>query len=312
MTQQPDHRSQPNSTPSHSRDAIDLSQIPGQSSAQPAGGAEHSWVLDDVDQQSLQTLLPHAATVPLIIHLAAPSNPGSQQIDAVLQPAIDARAGRMIMGRINTEAHPQMLQMFGVPAGPMVIALMGQQALPLYNEPVSAEQLEKLLDEINASAVQAGMAGTVPPLVEATDAEGQAVLPPLHQEAADALEAGNYDQAIAAYDKALTENPQDDLAIAGKAQVALMQRTQNVDPQQVRTNAADHPNDVEAQIAVADLDLYGGHVQDAFDRLVKFIGRSAGEDKDTARKHLLELYTVVGDQDERVAVSRRKLAAALF
>ncbi|GAA4473998.1 tetratricopeptide repeat protein [Enteractinococcus fodinae] len=310
MTQQPNNS--PDSTPSHSRDAIDLSNIPAQSSNSSTGGSEQSWVLDDVDQQSLQTLLQHAASVPLIIHLAAPSNPASNQIDAVLQPAIDARAGRMVMGRINTERHPELLQMFGVPSAPMVIALMGQQALPLFNEAVSADQLEKLLDEINASAVQAGLAGTVPPLVEATNAEGQAVLPPLHQEAADALQAGDFDAAIAAYDKALAENPQDEQAISGKAQVALMQRTANVDAQQVRANAADHPDDVQAQIAVADLDLYGGHVQDAFDRLVSFIARSAGDDKDTARKHLLELYTVVGDHDERVSASRRKLAAALF
>lgn len=310
MTQQPNNS--PDSTPSHSRDAIDLSKIPAQSSNSSAGGSEQSWVLDDVDQQSLQTLLQHAASVPLIIHLAAPSNPASNQIDAVLQPAIDARAGRMVMGRINTERHPELLQMFGVPSAPMVIALMGQQALPLFNEAVSADQLENLLDEINASAVQAGLAGTVPPLVEATNAEGQAVLPPLHQEAADALQAGDFDAAIAAYDKALAENPQDEQAISGKAQVALMQRTAHVDAQQVRANAADHPDDVQAQIAVADLDLYGGHVQDAFDRLVSFIARSAGDDKDTARKHLLELYTVVGDHDERVSASRRKLAAALF
>jgi len=312
MTQQPDNRRQPSqdATPAHSRDAIDLSQIPAQSSDQH--GTEQSWVLDDVDQQSLQSLLQHASTVPLIIHLAAPSNPASDQIDAVLQPAIDARAGRMVMGRINTEKHPQLLQMFGVPAGPMVIALMGQQALPLYNEPVSGEQLEKLLDEINASAVQAGLAGTVPPLVEPKDAEGQVKLPPLHQEAADALQAGNYEAAIAAYDKALAENPQDQQAVSGKAQVALVQRTKDMDAQQVRTAAADNPDDVQAQIAVADLDLYGGHVQDAFDRLVSVIRRSAGDDREAARKHLLELYTVVGDQDERVAASRRKLAAALF
>lgn len=310
MSQQPDNRSQQNTPPSHSRDAIDLSKISSTFSGQ--SGSDQSWVLKDVDQQSLQTLLQNAASVPLIIHLAAPSNPASKQIDDVLQPAIDARGGRMVMGRINTEAHPQLLQMFGVPSAPMVIALMGQQALPLFNEPVSSEQLEKLLDEINASAVQAGMAGTVPPLVEATDDDGQAVLPPLHQEAADALQAGDYDAAIAAYDKALAENPQDDQAVAGKAQVALMKRAKDLDPQQVRTKAAENPDDVEAQIAVADLDLYGGHVQDAFDRLVKFIGRSAGDDKETARKHLLELYTVVGDHDERVAASRRKLAAALF
>lgn len=305
MTQQPD------STPSHSRDAIDLTQLPAQS-AGASGGTQRSWVLPDVDQQSLQSLLQHAATVPLIIHLAAPSNPASDQIDAVLQPAIDARAGRMVMGRIDTEKHPQLLQMFGVPAGPMVVALMGQQALPLFNAPVAAEQLEQLLDEINASAVQAGMAGTVPPLVEATDAEGEAVLPPLHQEAEAALQAEKYDDAIAAYDKALAENPQDHEAIRGKARVGLMQRTRDMDPQQVRAAAADQPNAVTAQIAVADLDLLGGHVQDAFDRLVKFIGRSTGEDKDAARVHLLELYAVVGDDDARVAASRRKLAAALF
>ena len=146
MTQQPNNS--PDSTPSHSRDAIDLSKIPAQSSNSSAGGSEQSWVLDDVDQQSLQTLLQHAASVPLIIHLAAPSHPASNQIDAVLQPAIDARAGRMVMGRINTERHPELLQMFGVPSAPMVIALMGQQALPLFNEAVSADKLEvKSFDE---------------------------------------------------------------------------------------------------------------------------------------------------------------------
>lgn len=305
MTQQPD------ATPSHSRNAIDLTQIPA-STPVAAEGSEQSWVLDNVNQQSLQTLLQHAATVPLIIHLAAPSNPASQQIDAVLQPAIDARAGRMVMGRVNTEANPEMLQMFGVPAGPMVLALMGQQALPLFNEPVTAEQLEQLLDEINASAVQSGMAGTVPPLVEATDAEGQAVLPPLHQEAEDALHAGDFDAAIAAFDKALAENPLDDDAAIGKARVGLMRRTQGADLQAVRANAADNPEDVAAQVAVADMDVLGGHVADAFDRLVSFIARHAGDDRDVARKHLLELYMVVGDADERVAASRRKLAAALF
>lgn len=303
---------QPNSTPSHSRDAIDLSQIPAQQAGQQGGSVERSWVLQNVDQQALQGLLQHASTVPVIIHLAAPSNPASAQIDAVLQPAIDARAGRVVMGRIDTEAHPELLEMFGVPSGPMVVALMGQQALPLFNEPVQAQQLEQLLDEINSSAVQSGMAGTVPPLVEATDDEGDVVPPPLHQEAEDALQAENYSGAIAAYDKALAENPQDEEAVRGKARVHLMQRTHDADVQQVRADAANKPDDVTAQLAVADLDLLGGHVKDAFDRLVKFIGRSTGDDKDTARVRLLELYSVVGDHDERVAASRRKLAAALF
>src|SRR5699024_10588421 len=88
------------------------------------------------------------------------------------------------------------------------------------------------------------------------------------------------------------ENPQDEDAKRGKARVGLMQRTSDADVQQVRTNAAEHPDDVEAQLAVADLDLLGGHVKDAFDRLVKFISRSDGEDKDAARAHLRRTCTI--------------------
>src|SRR5699024_5947566 len=140
MTQQPDNTPQRDSTPAHSRDGIDLSQIPSQSAGQ--GGSEQSWVLDNVDQQSLQTLLQHAASVPLIIHLAAPSNPASGQIDAVLQPAIDARAGRMVMGRINTEQYPQLLQMFGVPSAPMVIAVWGRRRPRWSKDRAEAVKLE--------------------------------------------------------------------------------------------------------------------------------------------------------------------------
>jgi putative thioredoxin len=63
---------------------------------------------------------------------------------------------------------------------------------------------------------------------------------------------------------------------------------------------------------VADLDLTGGHVEDAFARIVSFIARSAGEDKDAARKRLLELFEVVGPTDPRVTKARSALARALF
>ena len=309
MTQQPNNS--PDSTPSHSRDAIDLSKIPAHSSNSAAGGSEQSWVLDDVDQQSLQTLLQHAASVPLIIHLAAPSNPASNQIDAVLQPAIDARAGRMVMGRINTERHPELLQMFGVPSAPMVVALMGQQALPLFNEAVSAEQLEQLLDEINASAVQAGLAGTVPPLVEATDAEGEAILPPFHQEAADALQSGDFEAAIAAYDKALAENPQDEQAISGKAQVALdaigpkMSMHSRSEQTLLTTPTTFKPRS-------PSLIWISTAVMSKMPSTAWCHRQWQCAMTKTPPGNICSSHTVVGDHDERVAASRRKLAAALF
>jgi putative thioredoxin len=63
---------------------------------------------------------------------------------------------------------------------------------------------------------------------------------------------------------------------------------------------------------VADLDLLGGHVDDAFNRLLDVVRRTAGADRDRARVHLIELFAVVGNDDERVLRGRRSLASALF
>ena len=128
----------------------------------------------------------------------------------------------------------------------------------------------------------------------------------------DAIERGDLDGAAAAYEKALKENPADGDAQLGLAQVGLMRRTQGVDLQAARDAAAQQPDDVDAQTAVADLDVLGGHVEDAFGRLVDLVRRTSGDDRERARAHLLQLFAVVGSHDERVRKARTALMSALF
>ena len=91
-----------------------------------------------------------------------------------------------------------------------------------------------------------------------------------------------------------------------------MQRTATVDAQAARAAAAERPDDVDAQTLVADLDLLGGHVNDAFGRLIELVRRSSGDERDRARVHLIDLFAVVGNDDPRVLKARRDLASALF
>ncbi|HVN11956.1 MAG TPA: tetratricopeptide repeat protein, partial [Kineosporiaceae bacterium] len=79
-----------------------------------------------------------------------------------------------------------------------------------------------------------------------------------------------------------------------------------------RAAAAANPEDVDAQILVADIDLLGGHVEDAFDRLVESVRRTTGADRDRVRSHLVELFDVVGADDPRVPAARLALANAVF
>jgi putative thioredoxin len=133
---------------------------------------------------------------------------------------------------------------------------------------------------------------------------------PLHQEAFDAIERGDNAAAIAAYEKALAENPRDEQAAAGLAQVTLLERITGVDLQQARQAAAANPTGLEEQFLVADLDIAGGHVDDAFDRLLDLF---LATDRDQAVKdRLIELFGLIGQTDPRVIAARTRLTNLLF
>jgi putative thioredoxin len=110
----------------------------------------------------------------------------------------------------------------------------------------------------------------------------------------------------------LADEPANAEAKLGLAQAQLLDRVQGVDPQAARTAAAGAPGDVQAQLTAADLDLVGGHVEDAFGRLVDTVRRTFGDERDTVRVRLLELFEVIGPDDPRVVAARTALARVLF
>ncbi len=162
-------------------------------------------------------------------------------------------------------------------------------------------------------AAQHGVTGTVP-VGDATDAAPaeEPPLPPLHAEAFAAIEEGDYARAITAYEKALAENPRDADARAGLGQVRLLDRVQGADLQAARAAAAADPSGVEAQFVVADLDVVGGHVDDAFGRLLDLFAALPVDERAPVRERLLELFGIVGDDDARVVRARARLASLLF
>jgi putative thioredoxin len=176
--------------------------------------------------------------------------------------------------------------------------------------------VRQVFGELLRVAAGAGVTGRLAPEAGAAEVDApeevEEALPPLHQAAYDAIERDDLDAAAAAYEQALLESPADDLARIGLAQVQLMRRTKDVDPQAARAAAAEAPADVAAQIVVADLDILGGHVEDALSRLIDTVRITSGDDRDAARKHLVELFDVIGSDDPRVGKARTSLANALF
>lgn len=267
----------------------------------------------NVTEGNFQELVELSTQVPVVFALWAAYSPESAGMLDTLERVVNSYAGRLVLGAADIDAFPQLAQAFQVQAVPTAVAVLKGQPVPLFQGGADEAQVRALLDELLKVAAANGVTGS---LGNGTPSDAEpAPLPPLHQAAYDAIEEGDYEAAAAAYRQALLEMPADAEAKAGLAQVELMARLQSLSAQEteaLRTLAAEEPDNLEAQLGVADLDVAGGHVEDGLNRVVSFIGRNFGPERETARVRLLELFDVVGTTDERVAKARQGLARVLF
>ncbi len=299
--------------------AVDLSALAArhQQAAAPQAAAEGApGVVIDITDADLSQLVELSSRVPVIIAIVADWSEPSKQLAPVLERLVGEQRGRLVLARADADRSPQIVQAFQAQSVPTVAAVIAGRPAPLFSGSLPEDQLQDVLAQVLEFAAQQGITGTVP-VGDAAEGDAPAEpapapVPPLHQEAYDAIDAGDLDTAIAAFEKAIGQNPRDADAIAGLAQVRLLARLQGRGADEIRAAAAAAPADIEAQMLVADLDLSGGHVEDAFLRLLDLLGSLSGDEKQDVRLRLLDLFEIVGVDDPRVNAARKRLTTLLY
>lgn len=249
----------------------------------------------------------------LLAFFSSRRSPDSVKLADDLQTLSNEFDGRFLLGRVDIDAVPQIAQAMQIPSVPLVALVAQGRPTPLLQSVAPIETLREAITQVLQQLAASGFTGRHQPRSGGVDAEtGEEILDPRYAPAQDALERGDVDAAVAEYQKLVDSNPADAEAGAGLAMAQLLKRTQGVDLNAARAAAAAAPDDVDAQLMVADLDLLGGHVDDAFNRLIDLVRRTADAERDTARTHLIGLFDAVGNADPRVQRARRDLASALF
>ena len=293
--------------------AIDLSalkQPPARPAQQPNGGG--SYVVDITEQNFQSAALEASMEYVVVLSLWSPRSAQSQAFNETLGAVASTYGGQIVLAQVDIDANPQIAQALQAQAVPLVVGLVKGQPVPLFQGTVEEAEVRRYFDELVNVAAQNGLTGRAQPSGESSPEREEPVEDPRFAAADAAFAASDFATAVEEYEKILAQYPADAEVGERLAGVKLLSRTQGADLQAARKAAADAPGDLDAQMLVADLDVSGGHVDDAFDRLIGLIGRTAEEDRERVRERLLELFTVVGTADPRVASARRALASALF
>lgn len=277
--------------------AVDLSSLTKPAQATNAIAANYEITAENFAAKAVEL----SRTKPVILLVWSPRSPESMATLELISKLETQANGIWVLGSINADSQPQVAQALQTKNVPYAVALIAEQPVPLFDQSYPEAQIKMVIDKVLTLAAEQGI-GSAP--VETIEPE--------EDEALAALEAGQYEIARTAYQKLLLRKPNDSLAKLGLAQTELLIRTEKLTPNLVTVLAASEPDNVKAQIDCADLEVIGGDLDAAFNRLLDCVRRFTGSDKTTAKDHLLGLFQLVDPADPRLKVARTALASALF
>lgn len=264
-----------------------------------------------VTEEGLQELIDSSQhQVTLLLVTSARVQNGASFVDDVRKHAA-RHAGTIRLALVDADQQPRVAAALRVQAIPAAMLLMQGQLQPLFEGAIVDEQLGQVMDQIAQLAQQQGLAGAA----DGQDASAEPEQSDYPEELAGAYEflhAGDLAGAQQAFEEYLETHPGEPEGRKGLAMVKLMARTQGADLQAGREAAAQAPDDLDAQLHAADLDILGGHVDDAFGRILDRFRSADAEAKELLRGRLVELFDIVGASDERVGAARKRLARLMF
>ncbi|GAA0632991.1 tetratricopeptide repeat protein [Sporichthya brevicatena] len=285
----------------------------GGADAGAAGHGGNPWVVEVTEENFGTEVMTTSMTVPVVIDFWAGWCQPCKQLAPIMEKLALEYEGRFLLATIDTDANQRLAQEIGIQSLPTILAVVGQQPVPLFQGALPEAQVRQYIEELLRVAAMNGVAGRAAPRGSAPAAAATSAEPVVpHADAYEAMVAGNLDEAEAKYAAVLADRPADRDAAEGLARVQLLQRVQGVDPDVALKTANERPADLAAVRLAADVEVASGIPEAGFTRLVEAIRVSGGDDRDALREHLLSLFAVLGADDPRVITARRALASALF
>ncbi len=286
--------------------AVDLSALKQRASQQnedSSGAAGMTAGVEITEANFEAEVLARSNEVPVVVLLWSPRSDASAQLAEILGGLAAADADKWSLASVNVDAAPRVAQIFGVQAVPTVVAIAGGQPISSFQGVQPPEQLRRWIDSL--------LSATAGKLGDAPDSSEPEQVDPGLAKARELLDSGNFDAALGAYQAILDADPNHPEAKGAVRQISFLNRATTQRPDAARVADA-APDDIDAAFAAADVDILHQQIDAAFDRLIKLVQRTSGDDRTRVRTRLIELFDLFDPADPAVSNGRRKLANALY
>lgn len=259
----------------------------------------------DLDEAMVRSVVQISATVPVILSFYDNSNQTSLNLTSKLERLVLEANGSWFLAKVDLVAQPKLATAFGVELAGTVAMILSGQPQPLFQGDQSEADLKTFLDRLIQLAAEQGINGKL--VVKGEVTEPQIQLSPAEQEALDAMDRGEYDQAVSIYERELVNNPNNEVLIERLAQIKLVARTIKMD---IEAELAVEPTNTDQAIRKADAYLAIGDSESAFGTLLNFFDKT--DETKPLVDHLLELFKVSGKSHPAVIAARKLLAVKMF
>lgn len=281
-------------------------------------------VIDVTDQDFAQKVIEQSRTVPVVVDFWAPWCGPCRMIGPVLERLARAANGAWILAKLNVDHNPYTASRYGIQGIPAVKGFRDGRVVAEFVGAVPEPQIRRFLDQL------------VPSQADTLTAEAQRL-----------EQAGKLAQAEAVYRQALHSDPNHSAALLGLGRVlfhtdrydealATWQRVPLGRPEraeaegwiakanfrreaalnggeiEARRRVAANPNDLDARLALAAALTDKGSYREALEGLLEVVRRDRGQYRDRARRAMLSIFSLLGDDHALTREYRPQLAMLLF
>ena len=290
-------------------------------------------VVDVTTESFMADVVEASQTQLVLLDLWAPWCGPCKQLTPILEKLAAQSNGAVRLAKMNIDEHPAVAQQLQVQSIPAVFAFKDGRPVDGFMGALPESDVKKFIEK------------------NAGDALGPSPAEALMETAAEALSAGQIDDALECYQAALAQEPENVRAMAGLAQAALAAdnieaaravlntapahdsdpdlaaaraalalaekmldkgASDSAETQALLARLATDENDHQARFDLA-LAYHGdGARAEAIDTLLDLVARNRAWNDDAARKQLVELFDAYGATDELVVGARKRLSSILF